>query len=334
MRHSVSLVRLPDRAPLPVTQVSVSTDCESWAWALSGSLFGAGAWDLVRPQAPAYLPIEVELSIDGWVWQFVLETTSQARKFSSNSVAIGGRSRSAWLAAPYLAALSGLVEIPRTSQQIAEDSLADSGWSLDWRLPDWLVPAGLLAYSGTPVERLQQIVAPVVGCLYSDPAASILTAYPRYPLVPWLWDTHPADVGIPESALLSWSREPDHQAAHNGVYVSGTTSGVLAFCKLAGTAGDLLADQVVDPLISDPDGLAARARAEAVLSASGPGALIAADTLLTPHGGSGPGLIRPGLLVELAGTKGVVRSTQVSAQWQNGLVVRQSLTIERREVES
>jgi hypothetical protein len=90
---------------------------------------------------------------------------------------------------------------------------------------------------------------------------------------------------------------------------------------------------VVDPLISDPDGIAARARAEAVLSASGPGALIAADTLLTPNGSPGPGLIRPGLLVELDGIKGVVRSTRIGAQWTEGLTVRQSLTIERREVE-
>jgi len=333
MRHSITLVRLPDRTPLPVTQANVSTDSDSWSWVLSGALFGPDAWELVRPQPPAYLPIEVELSIDGWTWQFVLEQTNQARKFSSNSVSIGGRSRSAWLSAPYLAATSGVVGIPRTAQQIAEDALADTGWSLDWGLADWLVPAGLLAYAGTPIERLQQILAPVSGCLYTDPSAAILTAYPRYPLVPWLWDTHPADVGIPESALLSWSREPDHQPAHNGVYVSGTEAGVLAFCKLSGTAGDLLADQVVDPLISDPDGIAARARAEAVLSASGPGALIAADTLLTPNGSPGPGLIRPGLLVELDGIKGVVRSTRIGAQWTEGLTVRQSLTIERREVE-
>jgi hypothetical protein len=59
---------------------------------------------------------------------------------------------------------------------------------------------------------------------------------------------------------------------------------------------------------------------------------LTAELLLTPEGGSGPGLLRPGLLAEIAGVRGMVRNVKVSAGWSNGLAVRQTVGIERREV--
>lgn len=332
--NSCSLVRLPDRAPLAVTAMTVETDADSWCWALSATLAGPDGWALLQPQPPAFLPVEVEAAINGHVWRFLLDTPSASRKFNENRQSLKGRSRSAWLADPFTAPSSGVEAHPRTAQQLAEQALENLGWTLVWLLPaDWLVPAGLYAWSGTPIDQLIGLVKPVDGCLYTDPAAAILTAYPRYPTAAWLWDGQTADVGIPEAAVLSLERSPENRPVLNGCYVSGTLHGYTAWVKVAGTDGALVpAEPIVDPLLCHADAL--RARGIAVLSAAGPGHALSAELLLTAEGGTGPGLLRPGLLAEIAGVRGMVRSVRVSASWSNGLQVRQQVGIERREVEA
>lgn len=334
MQNSAYLVRLPDRTPLPVTSMAVETDADSWAWALSATLAGPDAWGLIRPVTPGFLPWEVEAGINGHVWRFVLDAPSLRRVFGQTVVSIRGRSLSAWLADPYTGATQGTAADPRTANQLAEEALDMTGWTLDWGLVDWLVPGGVLSYDGTPISRLAQIVGAVDGCLYSHPWDRVLYAYPRYPSVAWEWDELTADVAVPESALITWDQEPDHRPLFNAVYVSGTLAGVLAHVVATGTAGDLLAPMVTDPLISDTEAIAARARGVSVLSGCGPGSTIQADTLLTLASGDGPGLLRPGLLVALAGVKGRVRSTRISAAWSGTLTVRQSASLERREVEA
>lgn len=332
--NRLSIVRLPDRTPLPVTALTIRTDADSWCWSLSANLSGPDAWDLIAPTAPAFLPRELEATINGHVFKFLIDTPNLAKQFGKTGMTITGRSRSAWLAAPFLAATSGVVANPRTAQQIGEEALENTGWTLDWALPEWLVPGGLLAYSGTPIDRLIQITAPVDGCLLTDPAAQVIRAYPRYPSPSWDWDSQVPDVGIPESALISWQQQPDNRTVYNGVYVSGTTHGALAHCVVTGTAGDLQAPMVADPLLCDVAGVAATARAISILSQSGTGSSIAAACLLTPSGGSGPGLLFPCQLVALAGIKGRVRSVEIAASWSDKLTVRQTLAIERREVEA
>ncbi len=87
----------------------------------------------------------------------------------------------------------------------------------------------------------------------------------------------------------------------------------------------------MDELPCDPEGIAARQRGLNTLSDSGAGFEMDAELLLTPE----VGLIRPGLVVSIAGMKGVARNMRITAQWPNdSLKVRQSVGLERREVES
>lgn len=332
VHNDAVVVRLPDREILPVTDLTISTDADSWCWALSATLFGPGAQALIEP-VTAGDPVILEAAVNAHVWQFVIDAATHSKRFGQDSVSVRGRSRSALLAAPWVVPESGSQPDPYTANQLGEQVLDLTGWGLQWDLVDWLVPGGLLSYNGTPIERLAQLVKPVDGCLYTDPAASLITAYPRYPTASWTWEQETADLAIPAAALLAWQREPDNRPIRNGVYVSGTQAGVLANIKITGTAGDLQADMVADPLISDDQGTAARARGLSVLSATGPGAALAAECLLMPPGGGGPGLVRPGMLVCLADQKGRARRVNVSARWSSGLSVTQSIVLERREVE-
>ncbi|MBK1719241.1 hypothetical protein CKO27_16605 [Thiocystis violacea] len=334
--NSASLVRLPDRTPLPCTALTIRADVDSWAWSLSATLVGRDAYALVAPLAPAYLPIEVEATVNGYVWQFLLDSPTHQRQFARDSVSLSGRSRSAWLAAPYTPATAGANAIPTSAAQAAGQALENSGWTVDWSaLPDWLIPADVLRWSGTPIDRLTQLARPVDGCLLSDPADDILRAYPRYPAPPWQWSETPPDHLIPESVPRSLERADDRRPLVNGVWIGGTTEGLLTFAKIAGTDGAQLAELVLDPLICDTEGLAARARAIAVLSASGPGSILTLETLLMPSDSTDPPrLIQPGELVSISGEMTLSRSLSVTASWSaKGLEIWQTIEAESREVE-
>lgn len=323
--NSAILVRYPDLTPLPCTDLSIETDAESWCWGLTATLAGPDAYDLVKPNP---LATEVQATINGKVWRFLLDEPNRRRGFNSDRVSLRGRSRSAWLAEPYTPPTAGVEASAREVVQLAEQALDSTGWTLVWNAANWLVPAGRYAWSGSPIERLKALVAVTGDGLYSDPALAVLTAYPRWPVASWLLDGAVIDVSVPESALLSLAQTPTYAAPLNGVYVSGTTHGALALIKIAGTDGALQPPEpILHELLCDPEGVAATARGLNALSDSGSGTDVAAELLMPA---SLP-VLRPGLIVELAGIKGVSRSVRIAANWSDGLTVHQTVTLERRE---
>lgn len=339
--NSASLVRLPDRTVLPCTELTISADCDSWCWSLSATLKGGA--DLVTPLAPAYLPWEVEATINGYVWQFLLDAPDRSRAFVDDTVRLSGRSRAAWLAAPYTAASQGTADAPTSSAQAAELALENTGWAVDWSaMPDWLIPADVLTWDGTPIDRLIQLAKPVDGCLLADSADALIRAYLRYPSPPWEWtsDLMAQSANLAEAAIIQLNTQDDRRDTINGVYVGGTTAGVLASCKVARTAGDMQAEMVIDSLLCDTEGVAARARAISVLSQSGPGSQITAQTILQPAGTvtpiTAPGLIQPGAVVNLMGRLVLCRGVSISASRDSdgSLIVGQTLTLEQRETEA
>lgn len=332
--NSCSLVRLPDLTPLPVLSMTIETDSKSWCWSLSATLMGAEAWSLIEPQSPAYLPREVQATINGHTWKFVLDLPNRSRTFNSNRVSLPGRSRSAWMDEPYDPRAIGYNAEIRSAQQIADEIIEFTGWTIDWQIDDWLIQAKRWERDNTKITALKRLINPVRGLLYTDPAEQIMTIYPEYKVASWLWEGEVADVSIPEAAILGWTEKPDFNIGYNGVYVSGTSHGVLAFIKIAGTDGAITPGQpIVEALCCDDNGVAARMRGLAELSAGGPGYTLTANLLLTEEGDtSGPGLLHPGQLVLLNCLMGMVRGVSVVAEWNEGLTVRQTITVERKEV--
>ena len=112
----------------------------------------------------------------------------------------------------------------------------------------------------------------------------------------------------------------------NGVYVTGTTQGVNAFVRRAGTQGDKLAAQQTDPLIVHQD--AAMQRGLAVLGKGGTRYDVSLELpILT--GANQPGVIDVGHLVQVNDPtpwRGRVRSVSVSHDWPKA---RQTIVLER-----
>jgi hypothetical protein len=185
------------------------------------------------------------------------------------------------------------------------------GWEVQWGLVDWSIPAGVFNHQGSYIGALNKIAASAGGYVQPHASSQIIRVLPRYPTVPWEWDTVtpdfqlPADVTSRES--LRWIEKP----AYNRVFVSGQEVGVLGQVTRSGTAGEILAPMVVDALVTNAT--AARQRGIAVLADTGRQIEVSLRLPVLPE----TGIIVPGAFVDYqdgsVSRRGLVRSTQVEA---------------------
>lgn len=311
--NNVTLFRVSDGAPVPVFNLSLSLDASSWAWGFDAVL-PARAEALVAPGS-ASGPVELVASVNGTSFRVLAESISRERIFGDASIRISGRGRNAVLAAPYAPVMTFSNTEGRTARQLMDDVLTVNGiplgWAVDWGLTDWNVPAGAFAQQGTWIEALTAIAGAVGGYLIPHPSAQTIRVRHRYPVAPWEWSTVTPDFVLPVDAVaresLRWLEKP----AYNRVFVSGQDVGVLGQVTRAGTAGDVLAPMVIDPLITEA--AAARQRGIAVLADTGHQLEVSLRLPVLAE----TGIIEPGAFVEYQDGSvtrlGIVRATQVEA---------------------
>lgn len=266
--NTVLLTRAADAAPIPIYGLTLAIDAASWCWSFSASA-PASAHALVAPAAGQ--PTELLATINGSQWRLWAEDITRERSFGDARITISGRSHSAELSAPYAPVLSFAQPAARTAQQLMDDVLTLNGvpigWAVDWGLTDWLIPAGAFAHQGTWIEAALAIAQVAGGYIQPHRTAKTLRVRHLWPSAPWQWGSLTPDLELPadvtQRETLRWERRP----AYNRVFVSGQHVGVLGQVTRAGTAGDLLAPMVVDPLVTHAD--AARQRGRAILSDTG-----------------------------------------------------------------
>nr|WP_236589913.1 hypothetical protein [Ramlibacter aurantiacus] len=307
----IRLYRVPDDAPVPALNLSLSLDADSWTWGFNASL-PAAAQALVEPVNG---PVELRALVNGTEFRVLAENISRERTFGEASIRISGRGHNAVLAAPYAPVMTFSNAQGRTARQLMDDVLTLNGiplgWTVDWGLIDWNVPAGAFSRQGTWIEALASIAGAAGGYLLPHASAKELRVRHRYPTAPWQWNTVTPDYVLPVDAVaresLRWIEKP----TYNRVFVSGQDVGVLGQVTRAGTAGDVLAPMVVDALITEA--AAARQRGLAVLADTGPQFEVSLRLPVLDE----TGIIEPGAFVEyLDGSvtrRGLVRSTQVEA---------------------
>ena len=311
--NDVSLRRVSDGADVPVFSLSLSLDTASWTWGFEASL-PASAEALLDPGSSAG-PVALLASVNGADFHVLAESISRERSFGDASIKVTGRGRNAVLAAPYAPVMSFSNAEARTARQLMDDLLmingVSLGWSVDWGLTDWNVPAGVFAQQGTWIEALAAIAGAAGGYLIPHRTDTSLRVRHRYPVAPWNWGTVAPDFVLPVDAVaresLRWLEKP----AYNRVFVSGQEVGVLGQVTRAGTAGDVLAPMVVDALITEA--AAARQRGIAVLSDTGRQIEVSLRLPVLAE----TGIIEPGAFVEYQDGSvtrlGLVRATQVQA---------------------
>ncbi len=311
--NDVSLRRVIDGFDVPVFSLSLSLDAASWTWGFEASL-PASAEAMLDPGNGSG-PVALMASVNGAGFHVLAESISRERSFGDASIKVTGRGRNAVLAAPYAPVMTFSNAGPRTARQLMDDVLTINGvslgWTVDWGLTDWNVPAGVFAQQGTWIEALTAIASAAGGYLIPHRTDKSLRVRHRYPVAPWEWDTVTPDFVLPVDAVqresLRWLEKP----AYNRVFVSGQGVGVLGQVTRSGTAGDVLAPMVVDSLITESS--AARQRGIAVLSDTGRQIEVSLRLPVLTE----TGIIEPGAFVEYQDGSvtrlGLVRATQVQA---------------------
>lgn len=330
--HSLTAHTLPDLTQFAIKDVSLSADAGSFGWS-----FGASGrlelFDLLAPSAG--LPAQIRITLDGMQWAFIVDSLVEEERFGQRGVRIGGRSVTALVGAPYSREAARLNTSGMNAQQLAEAALEFTGVSLDWGIPDWLVPAGSWSHVGTPLAAVQAIVEASGGYLQSHRTLAQLQARHPYPDLPggipggpWNWyGAFPADVELAPDSLVTRAIERKDGPDINAVYVSGTTAGPNAFYKRDGTAGEKRASPVTDPLITAE--VVARMRGRSIVGAAGAKHMVRVDLpILT--GPSQPGVLNVGQLVQVNTAqpwRARVRSVSASASF--GAAPRQTVSLER-----
>lgn len=323
--HTIDAVLLPSLERVPLQSLSITTNDDDYGWTMSAS----GKLSLLDQLAPRQgVPQQIRVTIDGIQWVFAVDPPARTRKFAEHAVQVTGRSVTSLLAAPYFPPTEWANTMPRTAQQLVLEALDLTGVTLDWQLDDWLVPANIWSHSGTPLSVAQRIAEAAGGVVRSHRFEPQLQIAPRFPHMPWAWSDAVGDVRMPAQIITSDSLQATRVARYNAVYVAGTGQGLpLGHVVRTGTAGDRLAPQVTDALITDT--VAARLRGQSVLAAS---VITHQQPITVPllTGGTNPGLILPGYLIEVqepAETwRGLVRGLTVSV---DAPTVRQTLDVER-----
>lgn len=310
--NSSTLRRVDNNQVLPTFGTTLSLDVDSWTWSITADM-PVEAQPLLARTNPAE-PVEVELTINGTPYRALVEQLVRNRSWGNWRISVRCRGLAAVLDEPYAPEQTWLGTSARTAQQIVNDVLTINnqpiGWTVDWGITDWLVPAGAWSHQGTMISAINAVAKAAGAYVQPHPTARTLRILPRYPSVPWEWGAVTPDFELPSAVVSVEGVEWVDRAPYNRVFVSGTEWGINGQVTRTGTAGDQVAPMVSDPLITHVD--AARQRGIAELGRGGKWANVSLRIPVL----SETGLILPGRFVRYVdGSEsmlGIVRSIQVS----------------------
>ena len=322
--NSITLHRVDTGAELHAFSFSMSLDYQSWTWSWSASLHNDATIHLGRDSAGD--PAELAVFVNGVEFRLRLESKSLDRRFSPTRWSVSGRGKACVLGSADAPKQSFRNAADRTAQQLMADVLTVNGvpmgWTVDWGLQDWLVPAGAWAMQGNYIDAINDIAGAAGGYVQPHNTAATLRVLPRYPLAPWHWGSVTPDFEIPADAAEVEGTQYIDKPAYNRVFVGGIGAGVFGPFTRAGTAGNVIAPQVNHPLITHAD--AHRQRGIAELSDTGKQERITLNMQVLPE----TGVIVPGQFVRYLGdapVMGIVRATSID--WSRPRL-RQTLEIE------
>jgi len=312
--NTVTLARADTGVEIPARGLAVGINRDGPHWTWSAAIPGAARALVARNPDP----VELIAMVNGLEMRLLAENSERDRRHGADWLRVSGRSRSAWLSEQYAAkeARSNLTAL--NAQQLADAVLTVNGvsigWTLDWQIVDWLVPAGTWSHYGTHMEALARLAEAGGGYLQADPAAQRIAVLPHYPALPWHWPGATPDIVLPEDIVEVERTLTADQPEYNAVYVIGqNAAGRRDRVLRAGSAADRIAPQVVDALATDPT--MTRARGSTVLAEGGAQSRISLRLPVLPE----TGFILPGRMIEYSAEgitrRGLTRSLQ--GEWSH-----------------
>lgn len=328
--NSATLRRVDGDVLIPTTAMTLTIDVDSWTWGFTARTPGTALPDL-EPSAGGQ-PVEVEARINGVPYRALIEGITRERVFGRSDLNVTGRGKAAVLDAPYTPLSTfGNPSAARTAQQLANDVLTlngvSLGWAVNWAPEDWLVPAGVFSHQGSYMTALNAIAGAAGAYIQPHRTGKSLDFLLRYPAKPWEWGDVTPDYELPADVVQKEGVVWSDKAAYNRVFVRGVQAGVLGQVTRGGTAGDLEAPMVTDPLITTA--VAARQRGLPVLADVGRQAAVSLRLPVLAE----TGIIPPGKFVRYVDggvTRiGLVRSTSAAIERaEDKLTIWQTIGVE------
>ena len=325
--HSLSVNVLPSNTAIDVGSISLSIDIDAFAWTMNMQVLDG--IELIRPDVNGNK--EVQINIDGYIWIFIVESYTENKKFADNSWTVTGRSKTAYLSAPYKLPISNTYTSLINAAQIVDNELLNSGFTATYSTVDWAVNADAFSYQNlTAMQAIRRVADAIGGVILPHQSADSLIINPRYQASPWDWGTATPKAIITHDVITgmsgNWQPKPDI----NGVYVGGNTVGVECFVKRTGTAGDQLAAQHVENLITHQD--AGREKGRNILSDRGKQEVVSIELPILPIGQT-PEIYQCGDLLEIQETstwRAMVLSININASVNNGAITaEQTVSLEK-----
>ncbi|MDP5206626.1 hypothetical protein ORI99_06160, partial [Alishewanella sp. SMS9] len=264
MRPELRCYRLSDNLEINIISATWSLSRSNWAATIN---LACGS-RIDRDRLLSGGPQKFKLLINGYEFYGIAEEGSMSHSFGQSSWGISARSSIAELASPNVAASSYSNATAKTVAALISDELAGTDWLVDFDMTDYTVPANVFSYQNkTPMEAIAQIVAGMGGMIYPDGATNTLHIKPQWPVVPWAMTLEVPDIAIHDGVILNYSCSPASSPFYNAVFVRGEQQGVECKVRRTGSAGDIIAPDVVDAIITDQQ--AARQRGTAILADCG-----------------------------------------------------------------
>lgn len=336
--NTLTITDVATGTPLDIQGVTISLDIDSLSWKFSGTVYGQGTLDLVRPDETGMKDISVVINTHSWV--FSIERYTSDEKFPTSKFSISGVSRTQYMAAPFAPVRSYTNSSATTAAQAANAELENTGFTLVWPtsgdgdLPDWIIPAGALSYRDkTPAQVVAQIVTAAGGVMIPSMDADSWTIQPRYKSSPWEWETVTPDAAIYIGMVRSRSARYEPAPAYDSCFVSGISQGVSVDVQRTGSGGLNPMPDVLDDLITEAAPAISRGRNE--LAATG-NKVLETLSVLIPEQGAAPGVLQPGQIITVTHDSpdsdyvGLVIANSISVQKAGGAEIYQSVTLERR----
>jgi len=327
--HSLAVVVLPSRTSIEATSLSLSIDIDSFAWLLNMQV--AEGIALIRPDINGVK--EVEINIDGYIWEFIIESYTENKEFNNNTWSVTGRSKTAYLTAPYKLPVSTTYGSQLLASQLIDTELSGSGFTFTYSTVDWLVNANAFSYQNlTAMQAIRRVADAVGGVILPHQTDNSLIINPRYQSSPWDWGTATPVASLTSDIIMLMSGNWQPKADINGVYVGGNTLGVECFVKRVGTAGDQLSTQYTDNLITHQD--AGREKGRNILSDRGKQEVVSVELPVLPLGET-PAIYQCGDLVEInegaqGVWRGIVLGISISANVSDGAIsASQTVSLEK-----
>jgi hypothetical protein len=329
--NEVTLQRESNGVMLPVLGITISSSYSGAHWSWNATLPAAAYGDLEPDQSGERVILSA--AVNGVVFRLVVEGRALTERWGQRSLTVRGRGIACVQSAPGARRVQRSNAGAALASQIASAALEENGtateWGLDWRGEDWVVPAGVWAHTGTPIEAISRIAEAAGAYVHAARDTTTISVRPMYTAAPWSWASLAADVELPAAATFELGMDDVDGQNPDTVFIQA--EGMLARIRRQGTAGVVQMDTIVDSLTCTQ--AVARQRGIATLAAARQHKVMRLETGITTT----VGVVEIGAIVDWvrgsSAVRGIVRDVAVSAtrSGEQSMIIRQTLGMEVHE---